>query len=446
MRRRKKKPVTAAVCRIMASSLVLSLTAPGALYAAPSKVRPGAETEEVIFAQAMPETEKPGFAVLEPETEAAQRDWSVPETETETEDESARERVLIKDAKDLEALAKRCEVDTGSKHLLVLLEEDISMSGKKFSPIPFFSVVFDGQGHTIKGIAIRSDGSNQGLFRYVGKGAEIRNLNVEGWIEPGSEAKIIGGIAGNNAGTIRNCSFDGSVRALEDGGGIAGINAETGTILACSFRGKTVAQHRAGGIAGQNIGSILNCTSSGEVNTEYIETDAEKKSSLTAGLTDLSSFDVSSVSKEDFVDIMDIGGIAGFSEGLISECRNEGTVGYAHSGYNVGGIAGRSCGFTVSCSNDAPVYGRRDVGGILGQLEPESIWEYSRGRTEELKNQLIQLNAQLDTLAADVSGSSEQLRGDVRAASGYAAATIQDLQGITNDISVDLESVSSAIT
>ena len=428
MKRRRKTPVTAAVCRIMAFSLVLCLTAPCALGAAPSKARPGAETGETEFSGTVTETEETGFLATEPE------------------DESEREQVLVRDVKDLEALAKRCGVDTNSKHFLVLLEEDISLSGKKFTPVPFFSGVFDGQGHTIKGISIRSDGSNQGLFRYVGAGAEIRNLNVEGWIEPGADAKIIGGIAGNNAGMIRNCSFGGSVRALEDGGGIAGINAETGTILGCSFRGKTVAQHRAGGIAGQNAGSILNCTSRGEVNTEYIETDAEKKSSLTAELTDLSSFDVSSVSKEDFVDIMDIGGIAGFSEGLISECRNEGTVGYAHSGYNVGGIAGRSSGFTVSCSNDAAVYGRRDVGGILGQLEPESIWEYSRSRTEELKNQLLQLNAQLDALAADVSGTSEELREDVRAASGYATETIRNLQGITNDVGGDLEQTSAAIT
>ena len=81
---------------------------------------------------------------------------------------------------------------------------------------------------------------------------------------------------------------------------------------------------------------------------------------------------------------IDTGGIAGYSMGSIVKCTNKATVGYAHSGYNVGGIAGRQCGLIDSSENRGNVYGKKDVGGITGQMEPyinpndqESIVELS---------------------------------------------------------------------
>ena len=206
-----------------------------------------------------------------------------------------------------------------------------------------------------------------------------------------------------------------------------------------------VAQHRAGGIAGQNSGSVITCSNLGEVNNEPMETAAQTKNTLTSNLADLTSFDVSSIRQEDYVDVLDIGGIAGYSEGTISECKNSGIVGYARTGYNVGGIAGRSQGFTDACTNEGQVSGRKDVGGILGQLEPESIWEYSKGQAQELKSQLYQLNTLIDTLASDVSDSTGTIKDDIATAAGYADSTILDLQTITDDISGDIEGTSSSL-
>ena len=432
MRHQLKKHVRAFVCRIAAASLILGMAAPG-IYPAEETADKGTR----LRAGAAPETETK--SEIKPAAEIKAKADTMNR-------EHRKERITISGVEDLAELAGRCVLDTNSRDFEVVLTKDITLTGISFTPIPYFSGIFDGQGHTIRGIAILSDGSSQGFMRFVGEGAVIRNLNVEGRIEPDGEAQNIGGIAGSNAGTILNCSFRGSVRAKENGGSIAGINEESGLIAGCSFEGKVTAQHRAGGIAGLNCGSILSCTSLGEVNTGYIETDAETKSTLAADLAGISSFDVSSVSQEDFVDIMDVGGIAGYSSGTVSECRNAGKVGYAHTGYNVGGIAGRSSGFTADCTNEADVLGRKDVGGILGQLEPESIWQYSRSRTQELKSQLNQLNALLDTLASDVSDSSGAIRDDIASASGYADSTIRDLQVITDDVSGDIEKSSSAFS
>ena len=66
----------------------------------------------------------------------------------------------------------------------------------------------------------------------------------------------------------------------------------------------------------------------------------------------------------------DTGGITGYNAGTIRACENRAIVGYQHVGYNVGGIAGRSCGYITVCQNAGAVYGRKDVGGITGQMEP----------------------------------------------------------------------------
>lgn len=455
----KKNCIRVAVSGIMAFSLAVGSLPAGLIPASGTQTAQdaGAEAGAGVSAGASDETEGMSGNSITGGTGATKKGVSAfgaqteDETEAETETEAGssepvkRERVILADAEDLKALAKRCMVDTASKDLEVVLTADILLSGKGFTPIPYFAGIFDGQGHTVRGMVIRQNGSNLGLFRYVGAGAVIRNLNVEGRIEPGGSAKNLGGIAGSNAGTIQSCSFRGSVRALEGAGGIAGTNTADGSIMNCFFEGKAVSQHKAGGIAGENAGTILGCTNEGEINTEYIETNEQTRNSLASNLSSLSSFDVSSVSAEDFVDIMDVGGIAGYSTGLISECRNQSPVGYGHTGYNVGGIAGRSTGFIVSCTNEAAVTGRKDVGGILGQLEPESIWEYSRGQMDDLKDQLIHLNELLDTLASDVADSSAAVRDGIHTAAGYADNTIRDLEDITETIRFDVEATSATI-
>ena len=83
--------------------------------------------------------------------------------------------------------------------------------------------------------------------------------------------------------------------------------------------------------------------------------------------------------------------MAGYSKGTIQSCSNSGSVGYDQIGYNIGGIVGRSTGWLDGCVNTGTVSGRKDVGGIVGQLEPEVLQTFS----EDFLDKLL---AQLDTL------------------------------------------------
>ena len=191
MRHSMKISGRAALSRIVAVSLVMSMAATGVLSAEETPDLPDLSVYE---------TESETGMVSETEIDAAQK----------AEEDLAEHRdqqFVIRDADDLEAFALRCRVDTNSIDFEVILENDISLTGRSFAAIPYFSGVFDGQGYTVRGLMIRADGSDQGLFRHVGEGAVIRNLNVEGSIEPGTDAVSVGGIAGENAGSILNCMF-----------------------------------------------------------------------------------------------------------------------------------------------------------------------------------------------------------------------------------------------
>lgn len=99
------------------------------------------------------------------------------------------------------------------------------------------------------------------------------------------------------------------------------------------------------------------------------------------------SLDLAKLSRPDTLNTAtDTGGIAGYSSGAIASSTNYAAVGYQHIGYNIGGVVGRSSGQVLACSNEGAVCGRKDVGGIVGQMEPYIRMEVSDGLLQQLKH------------------------------------------------------------
>ena len=73
----------------------------------------------------------------------------------------------ISSVEDLEKLAEDCRLDSYSRNLHVVLDKDLDLEGTAIQPIPSFGGVFDGGGHSITGLHLATDGSHQGLFRYI---------------------------------------------------------------------------------------------------------------------------------------------------------------------------------------------------------------------------------------------------------------------------------------
>ncbi len=322
--------------------------------------------------------------------------------------------IYIKSAEDLISLAKKCSLDTWSQGKTVILRKDIDLTGTAFTSIPTFGGVFDGQGYTISGLSLTDYGSPQGLFRYVQEGALVKKLTVKGTVTPTGTKSTIGGVAGSNSGTLQNCIFIGTIRGDKYVGGIAGINEAKGLISNCSAQGIVYGEHYVGGIAGENLGTILLSTNTAQVNTTLKENTFGLQN-----LENINSESLASFSTEDVIDITDVGGIAGISSGIIQSCSNNGTVGYQHVGYNIGGIVGRQSGYINGCTNNGDVYGRKDVGGIAGQIEPYGAWELSEDSLTNLRKELNTLQGLIDNVINDANRYSSEVSAGLSTTQGY---------------------------
>ena len=311
--------------------------------------------------------------------------------------------VSIRTAQELLTLAQDCRLDSYSEKLTVRLENDIDLSGTEFSGIPIFSGFFDGNGHKISGISIMQDGSDQGFFRYLTDAARVESLTLSGTVSPSGSSRCVGGLVGSNAGSLRRCHVEMQVAGTAAVGGIAGENTVSGLMEDCVFSGTVSGDHFIGGVAGTNDGLLRSCRNEGAVCTTARDEAA-----------DLSSLSVHTLTGSEAVSaVTDIGGLAGTNNGFIRACQNHGAVGYPHVGYNVGGIAGSQKGSMADCRNFSSVCGRKEVGGIVGQLEPVSRIEYQEDSLQILRQQLGQTIALADRASSNASGSAQSITGQI---------------------------------
>lgn len=335
--------------------------------------------------------------------------------------ESEDDAIHIQSQDDLRTLAENCRLDTWSQGKTVILDKDIVLDedAQDFLPIPTFGGSFEGEGHTISGFSLTGEDSKAGLFDTLQESAVVSDLKVVGQVAPGGSSDTIGGLVGTNYGKLVDCSFEGAVQGKNSVGGLVGINETTGQLVSCRFQGTVTGEHYVGGIAGQNTGSLLQCQNDGEVNTTAVEVSAE--------LPDLSLLGTT----ESVPAGTDIGGIAGFSSGVIQNCTNTGNVGYDHMGYNVGGIAGRQSGYLNGCRNTGTIKGRKDVGGIAGQLEPQVTLRYNEDLLDKLWTELDTLQGLANQATNDAKNTSSTLAGSFDSLSANISAAKDAVSGLS---------------
>ena len=217
------------------------------------------------------------------------------------------------------------------------LDTSISLSTVIGSETKVFAGNFNGNGKIIS-LTITGSNSYVGLFANVGADGNIHHLNVSANIV-GSYR--VGGIAGENAGTISYCIVSGTVTGSQNAGGIVGYNT-TGVVDNCTNNANVTVvssstyKSNIGGIAGINTkGIIQNCTNNATVNGATI-----------------------------------IGGIVGKNESEILSCTNTGKI--TGTGNCIGGITGRNDDIISRCKNTGDITGVDFVGGITGNNNQES--------------------------------------------------------------------------
>lgn len=308
--------------------------------------------------------------------------------------------IEISRVNELIEFANKCKYDSYSKDKIVKLTADIDVSGSDFKGISYFAGTFDGGSHIISGFNVDYKGSDFGFFRYIAESGFITNLNISGSINVTGSQENIGGIAGVNKGVINESSFSGKVNASTATGAIAGYNHENAKIVSCTSDADILATNQTGGIAGVNDGLISSCTSKSRVNTQELDT------TLDIGGVDVGTLNLT----QNVIDRNDMGGIAGESTGIISDCVNYGKIGFAHTGYNVGGIAGKQSGKVITCSNEGEIYGRKDVGGIVGQAEPDIESEYLNDRVDDVQSSIDIINSTLNNMSSSMNNASSDVK------------------------------------
>ena len=241
------------------------------------------------------------------------------------------------------------------------LANDIICTDKKWVPIGYYidynnhleyTGHFDGKNHKviylsnkdIENVNLKID---QGLFGFIDKSGEVKNIGLENGSYYGAE--YVGSVAGENCGTITNCYNTGTFsRTKKYVGGIVGTNY--GTIANCYNTGAVLGSNTVGGVVGGNfasdsgIATVTNCYNTGAVS---------------------GSDDVGGVVGRNYT--YDSGATA-----TVTNCYNTGAV----LGSNrVGGVVGDSIDFysnektiVKNCFNTGSVFGD-ECGGIIGTYD-----------------------------------------------------------------------------
>ena len=144
-----------------------------------------------------------------------------------------------------------------------------------------YTAIFEGNGHTITGLYINRPATDYvGLFGATKAGAIIRNVSLKDVSVRGGE--VVGGLVGNNVGTITSSYVTGTVMGTQyvgglvgdnnaaivssytavtvkgdvGVGGLAGTNGITGTITSSYSTGTVIGREWVGGLLGHNFGHI----------------------------------------------------------------------------------------------------------------------------------------------------------------------------------------------
>lgn len=220
----------------------------------------------------------------------------------------------------------------------------MGMADEKGYLTGWYTGIFDGNGHSISGLYVNRDESDDvddrfkvgiGLFGYYS--GLTRNLSVLDSYMRGesSVGGIIGYIGYNKTGTVQNCYSAATVWGIDSIGGICGASGGISKIENCYNMGNICGETEVGGICGDNYAIIKNCYNVGSVKGE-----------------------------------MNVGGITGVNtkrnnvEEEITDCYNRGNVTGDRS---VGGISGYDrYGLIENCYSQSIVSGNTNVGGICG--------------------------------------------------------------------------------
>lgn len=325
-----------------------------------------------------------------------------------TAGESAFMPKVINDADALAEIGKN-----PSGHYILGGDIHMKLPWKTICGLVGFSGTFDGGGYTIYGLEIKG---GSGFLSNI-SGGTVRNVNFADVKAVFNESGAV--IAACNYGYIENCGVSGSIYAQKTGsaGGIAGQN--NGTVSNCTVNCNIIVANDnivVGGICVDNCGVIIGCTYSGKI-------DVRGKSAAVGGICGYSAGGyILECFAETYATIEDadayVGAICGIaSSAQIYKCVSDGMITADGTAVYAGGIcaAAEECA-VYNCASSVYVSiptEKSYAGGICGYVTGGNVQntysaaeitaEVSGGICGYAENAFIMQNVSLCT---QISGAS----------------------------------------
>ena len=288
-------------------------------------------------------------------------------------------------------------------------------------------------GHTISGLSLTGSGNVQGLFRYLQPGGVVKDLTVAGQRRshrfPGHRGRPGRGTTGAQ---VLHCTFrrDGS-RARPPWAAWWASTRREGQIINCTFSGSVTGELYVGGDRRTEPGQHHPVYQPAAASTPpRLDAEVDPRGPAIQEQTDrllpptCRAAPTSAASP-------------GFSCGILQSCRQR-PARWAIPMWAITSAAspGGSPGIWTAAPTTGTVLGRKDVGGIAGQLEPEVSLLYNKGRTGELLDELDVLRNLIDQTQTDLRGTSDELTERMQALS-QRAGQAQDAIGNFSDAAAD---------
>jgi len=217
--------------------------------------------------------------------------------------------------------------------------------GKGWDPIGrtadnAFNGTFAGQGYEIRDLFINRPGDcPTGLFGWVIGGVikniGVVNVNVTGGCN-------VGALVGDAHGTVSDSYSSGNViGAAHAVGGLVGYNGDVCTLSNCYSTASVTSDNNVGGLVGENAGTVSKSYSTGSVTGDNIVGGLVGQSWGTVS----NSYSTASVTGD-----LSVGGLVGVNSAGAGTVSNSYSAGSVTGNSYVGGLVGYNHGYTVSNS------------------------------------------------------------------------------------------------
>ena len=218
-----------------------------------------------------------------------------------------------------------------------------------------YNGLYNGNVQSITNLSITSVSTHiNGMFRQIAENGKVENLNLINVSVDVLDFYSIGSLAGRNYGTISNVQVSGTVIQREGTagsgiGGLVGSNYGTGTINNSHSTANVTGRNNVGGLTGDNRGSINNSSAIGTVTTTSTTVNSRAgglTSSNDEGGTIINSYAIGSVTGSHSSGGY-LGGLVGHNYENCSISNSYATGDVTGAGY-LGGLVGYNQGGSIS--------------------------------------------------------------------------------------------------